>query len=29
LNPVLDKIGFFRSCEAIVGRVLPGALRPG
>jgi hypothetical protein len=29
LNPVLDKIGFFRACEAIVGRVVPGALRPG
>ena len=29
LNPVLDKIGFFRSCEAIIARVLPGALRPG
>jgi TMEM189-like protein len=27
MNPVLDRIGFFRACEAIVSRVLPGALR--
>ena len=29
MNPLLDKIGFFRICETIVGRVVPGAVRPG
>ena len=28
MNPILDKTGFFRICETIVGRVLPGAVRP-
>ena len=28
MNPLLDKTGFFRICETIVGRVLPGAVRP-
>ena len=28
MNPVLDKIAFFRICEAIIGRVVPGALSP-
>lgn len=29
MNPVLDRIGFFRALEAIISRVSPGALRPG
>jgi ubiquitin-conjugating enzyme E2 variant len=29
MNPLLDKISFFRTCEAMVTRVLPGAVRPG
>jgi hypothetical protein len=29
MNPLLDKIGFFRICETIIGRVIPGAVRPG
>ena len=29
MNPVLDKIGFFRICEAVIGRLVPGAVRPG
>jgi hypothetical protein len=29
MNPVLDKISFFRMCEAIIGRLVPGAVRPG
>jgi Lipid desaturase domain len=29
MNPVLDKVNFFRTCEAIIQRVLPGAVRPG
>jgi hypothetical protein len=29
MNPVLDKISFFRTCEAIIGRLVPGAVRPG
>jgi hypothetical protein len=28
MNPVLDRLSFFRICETIVGRVLPGAVRP-
>jgi hypothetical protein len=28
MNPVLERIRFFRLCEAVVGRVLPNALRP-
>jgi ubiquitin-conjugating enzyme E2 variant len=28
MNPVLDKIRFFRFCEAILARVRPGILRP-
>ena len=27
MNPVLDRISFFRICEAIIGRLLPGAGR--
>lgn len=29
MNPVLDRMSFFRICEAIIGRLLPGAVRPG
>ena len=29
MNPVLDRISFFRICEAIIGRLVPGAVRPG
>jgi hypothetical protein len=29
MNPLLDRVGFFRLCEGIVSRVSPGALRPG
>jgi plasmanylethanolamine desaturase len=29
MNPLLDRIGFFRLCETIVGRLIPGAVRPG
>jgi plasmanylethanolamine desaturase len=29
MNPLLDRIGFFRILEAIVSRISPGALRPG
>ncbi len=29
MNPVLDRIGFFRACEAVIGWLLPGAVRPG
>lgn len=29
MNPLLDKIGFFRACEAVIGWVAPGAVRPG
>jgi hypothetical protein len=28
MNPLLDRIGFFRLLEAVVSRVSPGALRP-
>jgi hypothetical protein len=28
MNPVLDKVGFFRACEAVIGWLLPGAVRP-
>jgi ubiquitin-conjugating enzyme E2 variant len=28
MNPVLEKIRFFPICEAIISRLLPGALRP-
>ena len=28
MNPVLDRIGFFRVCEAVIGRLVPGAVRP-
>jgi hypothetical protein len=28
MNPLLERIRFFRLCEAVVGRILPGALRP-
>jgi hypothetical protein len=28
MNPILDKVGFFRACEAVIGWVLPGAVRP-
>jgi ubiquitin-conjugating enzyme E2 variant len=29
MNPILDKLRFFRICEAAISKVLPGALRPG
>jgi len=29
MNPVLDRIGFFRACEAAISWLLPGAVRPG
>jgi ubiquitin-conjugating enzyme E2 variant len=29
MNPVLDRIGFFRACEAVISWLLPGAVRPG
>jgi hypothetical protein len=29
MNPLLDRIGFFRTLEAVISRVSPGALRPG
>jgi plasmanylethanolamine desaturase len=29
MNPLLDRIGFFRILEAVITRVSPGALRPG
>ena len=28
MNPLLERIHFFRLCEAVVARILPGALRP-
>ena len=28
MNPILDRTSFFRICEAIIGRVVPGAVRP-
>jgi ubiquitin-conjugating enzyme E2 variant len=28
MNPLLERISFFRLCEAAVARVMPGALRP-
>jgi hypothetical protein len=27
MNPVLERVGFFRFCEAIISRVYPRALR--
>jgi plasmanylethanolamine desaturase len=29
MNPLLDRMGFFRACEAAIRWVLPGAVRPG
>jgi ubiquitin-conjugating enzyme E2 variant len=29
MNPLLDKVSFFRICEKVIERVLPGAVRPG
>jgi plasmanylethanolamine desaturase len=29
MNPLLDRIGFFRILESLISRVSPGALRPG
>jgi hypothetical protein len=29
MNPVLDRLGFFRACEAVITRLVPGAVRPG
>jgi ubiquitin-conjugating enzyme E2 variant len=29
MNPLLDKISFFRICEAIMTRLVPGSVRPG
>jgi hypothetical protein len=29
MNPVLDKVSFFRTCETVIERVIPGAVRPG
>jgi len=28
MNPVLERLRFFRILEAIIGRLVPGALRP-
>jgi len=28
MNPLLDKIRFFRVCEAVISRIRPGTLRP-
>jgi hypothetical protein len=29
MNPLLDKLSFFRMCESTIRRVFPGAVRPG
>jgi hypothetical protein len=29
MNPLLDKTSFFRICETVIERIIPGAVRPG